>query len=102
MVTVSKKMKERVYQLLRNVPETRDNDGYLLALIMNEDLLVAGHEPKKMSAQDLFILMKSGKVTSPESVRRMRQKLQEEYESLRGNSYKNRKLKAQTIKNQLK
>ena len=98
MVTIGTKMKMRVYNLLRTCPETRDNDGYLLALIMNEDLLVAGYEPKQLPAHELFKLMKAGKITSPESVRRMRQKLQEEYENLRGASYKHRQRKAKDIR----
>lgn len=91
-------MKQRVHDLLRTCPATRDNDQYLYALILNADLLVMGYEPKKMPCQELFILMKAGSVSSPESVRRMRQKLQEEMPELRGVSYKARQNKSEKIR----
>ena len=98
MVNLTKPFKQRVYDLLRTCPETKDNDQYLYALILNADLLIAGYEPKELPAHELFKLMKAGKVSNPESVRRMRQKLQEEYENLRGASYKHRQRKAQDVR----
>lgn len=91
-------MRERVADLLRTVPATRDNDQYLYALILNADLLIAGFEPKELPCHELFILMKAGAVSNPESVRRMRQKIQEEYPGLRGVAYRAKQAKGERVR----
>ena len=98
MVRLDTTMRERVAGLLRSVPATRDNDGYLYALILNEDLLVAGFEPKDLPCHELFVLMKAGKVSNPESVRRMRQKVQEECPEMRGAGYRAKAAKAAKVR----
>lgn len=100
-VNFSQTMKERVADLLRTVPATRDNDGYLYALILNGDLLIAGFEPNKLPSVELLRMMKAGAVSNPESVRRMRQKIQEEYSELRGAGYGGRKAKAEKVRQEI-
>ena len=83
---------DKVLKLLNEDPRTRDSDELLTALIWwkecDKDMTVFG-----------FLMNYSKKFyTSAESIRRCRQKLQEEFPGLRGKSYLERKkVKYQTI-----
>lgn len=82
-----KPVRERVKNLLEKKPHLRDDDQKLIANIWyqdNENKIFAG------TADQLLRALADGKLTNFESIRRVRQKLQEQHPSLRGTKYKDR------------
>jgi hypothetical protein len=97
-VSLSTSVRERVLKVLLDFPETRDNDKLLTIHIWSEE--------SSLSRTDLlgkfidkFI---AGELTNTESIRRVRQKLQEEHEMLRGKMYGKRRDKQKEIVNELR
>ena len=85
------KINEIVRELLEKKPELRDNDNLLMAEIWSAE-------------SNMFNFMtkfKSGKLHSPESIRRTRQRLQEDYPHLRGNLYDARQKHQVKVKQEL-
>ena len=82
---ITSEIKENVIYLLRNFPETRDCDLKLVARYWSY-----------FDNCHIFVKVSQiyyGHVTHFESIRRMRQKLQQDNEDLRGVRYKTRKNK---------
>jgi len=76
-----KQTKDKVKLLLEKTPHLRDDDFRLIA---NFYYFESPHNLLKISALDFLHDFAEGKHTSPESIRRCRQKLQEDYPELRG------------------
>lgn len=93
MVTLSKNLKQEITLLLTAYPVLKDDDMKLISIIWYEQL----GKKRTIDLQDIY----DGKVTNPESIRRMRQKVQEENENLRGKNYKARQKNTKKIKEQL-
>jgi hypothetical protein len=70
--------------LMLNHPKSMDDDNLLQALVWKGEM--AGNP--NITAMDFLRLYSAGSFTSPETIRRTRQRLQEEYPHLRGNKYK--------------
>ena len=90
MIQKIKNIKPLVKSILENYPATRDDDNKLLLKVW------AFQNPKLRDKDFYFIdfamdLMKD-KYANSESVRRSRQKLQEQNEELRGFKYKSRSM----------
>lgn len=82
-------IKERVRFLLEKYPVLRDDDTRLYATYLSFQL--GGKTAlEKMSAYALLTEIANGNLTHFESVRRVRSKLQEQEESLRGEKYEQR------------
>ena len=81
---INKEIKQNVRRLLERYPETRDCDLKLVAMYWSE---IDGYMELELS--NIY----NGDVTHFESIRRSRQRLQEEFEELRGYKYKVRKKK---------
>lgn len=98
-----KNVSERVKDLLQNPQKEhlRDDDKRLLATVWWYDIINQNINPEELSAKDFLFLLSRGKLTSPESVRRSRAKLQEEDKSLRGEKYYKRKKQAQAVQTEL-
>ena len=77
-------VKDRVKALLVKHPHLRDSDNKLIANIWNQDLLKMGINPLDRTANFLLSLYSQSRLTNAESIRRVRQKLQEENPQLRG------------------
>ena len=78
----------KVKWLLENNTEVRDNDNALIAAIWYDDIVSKQiHNLRGMTGYQFLDLVKNGKLTSTESIRRCRQKLQKEFPELRGNKY---------------
>lgn len=89
---------ERVKEILINNPEAKDNDNLLLAMIWTDDLVKGEY-----SSYEVLYLLSKGSLTNPESIRRCRQKLQEEIPELRGEKYNQRHKELEPmIKNEIK
>lgn len=89
-----KGVKPRVELLLKENPHLRDDDNKLIANIWYNEV----PQIKNASALDFLNIFASGKLTSPESIRRMRQKLQESNEEYRGTNYKIRHKEKEVIR----
>lgn len=82
---MKKEIKQKVRSILELIPSTRDNDNELIATYWENEL---GYEIINLSAETfLKIYANSNVLTSAESIRRNRQKIQEQNENLRGNNY---------------
>ena len=82
---ITSEIKDNVTYLLRNFPETKDCDLKLVAKYWNHF--------DECHASVTINQIYNGHVTHFESIRRIRQKLQETNEELRGLRYKTRKNK---------
>jgi len=85
-------IKEMVHYLLSNHPHLRDNDYKLVATF---HLFEAGGREilDNMTATKFLQMYADAKLTNFESIRRVRQKLQEENPDLRGEKWISRKAK---------
>lgn len=99
-VTITK-TKDVVQALLQNHRSLRDSDERLICNVWVLDLIKIGVKYDQISGQELMNHFVQGNLTNPESIRRVRQKIQEEDQSLRGKFYKNRKAKTEAIKKEL-
>ena len=100
-VNVSKTIQERIKQRLEITPHLRNSDSKLICTLWWHDLLALGHEPLKLSALQFMEMLAENKLTNSESIRRGRQKVQEENPHLRGSSYSLRQKNQETIQTQL-
>tara|TARA_R100000742_G_C4251208_1_gene69519 strand:+ start:103 stop:450 length:348 start_codon:yes stop_codon:yes gene_type:complete len=102
MASMKKKMSQRVLFLLATNGETRENDNSLLVEIWKEDLRKTLSDTELrglMPALSVFFtLFKEGSLSKPESVRRSRQRLQEQDPTLRSDNYNARKIMASNMR----
>lgn len=89
-----KGIKPKVNKLLKEFPHLRDDDNKLIANIWYNEV----ENILEKSAENLLKIFARGELTSPESIRRMRQKLQEENKQYRGEKYKSRHEEKEIIK----
>lgn len=92
-------IRDEVRHWLHHRPDSRDSDEKLCALIWWGEMKALGMIDT--TAQKLLTALSNGKFTSPESIRRTRQKIQEEEPELRGKSYVARKAHTKKVKEQL-
>lgn len=90
-------LKEKVYKLLLNNGNLRNSDQKLIATIWFSEC----KNLNVMTAFDFLQKFSKGEFTNPESIRRTRQKVQEEIPALRGTNYKKRQENQTNIKKQL-
>jgi hypothetical protein len=76
-----KRIAKKVHSILSEHPEARDDDRILLSLIWAE-------ETSFMSSTSFLTELMEGKITTPETITRMRRKIQEKHEPLRGDKWK--------------
>lgn len=93
--------KDKVKNLLINYPHLRDSDERLIATYWMKE---AGSKDAldNMTATKFLLNFVEGAYTSPESIRRMRQKIQEQDESLRGKSYYKRQKLEQDVRTKIR
>ena len=84
MINQILKTKDKVKALLIKHPHLRADDNRLIASVYFHESEI---NLKNITAIDFLHDFANGKYTSPESIRRCRQKLQEDYPELRGNNY---------------
>lgn len=83
MILDFEKSAVKVYAMLMDNEATRDNDRLLPQQIWMK-------ESKANSLEDFFQELVNGDLSHPESLRRMRQKIQEKHPKLRGEKYEAR------------
>ena len=80
-----------VQRLLEEQPALRDNDNLLMSTIWKE----------QSNILNFFQRFERGKLHSPETIRRARQKLQEDFPHLRGELYEVRQKRQEKVKQEL-
>lgn len=93
-------IKTTVISQLKVNNRLRDNDHELMATIWVHE--IGKKTVARMTALDFLTLFANSKLTSPESIRRCRQKAQEHDKKLRGKTYGKRKKLQNKVKEQLK
>lgn len=89
------KVKDKVEYLLENYPILRDDDNKLIAKIWWSE--------SKVNSLEAFLRdFGAKKISSPEAIRRARQKLQEHNPPLRGKLYNKRHSNGATVKSGIK
>jgi len=79
------RVKDVVIELLTKQPATRDNDRYLMQLIwLTENRFILS---PSYSAMSFLRDLSDGRYSDPESIRRARQRIQEQHPELRGPAY---------------
>jgi len=95
--------KERVKWILETYPSLRDSDNRLIATYWSMEAAdYTNYRTNEMTAREFLNLLYKHLLTSPESIRRCRQKIQEESEDLRGIDYKKKQDEAKTITQNIK
>ena len=84
-------IKQRVKNILESNKNARDCDRLLIALIWSDDVSETENRIVDMNAYKFLKMLVNGTLTSAETIRRCRQRLQEENEHLRGLKYRVRK-----------
>lgn len=99
-----KNLKNRIIQILTNLPHCRDSDSRLIANIWQRQAIAKVGIERYMSMRpdDLLKLFVQGKLSSPESIRRTRQKIQERYPMLRGENYQIRQNHQSKVKQEVR
>jgi hypothetical protein len=94
-------IKDNIKTFLTKYESMRDNDNELIAYYYYKIMQTNGKE-QNYSAMNFLGDYSKGLYPSAESIRRCRQKIQEQCPQLRGKSYKNRHDKEQDFRNQIK
>jgi hypothetical protein len=88
---MSRLLKKTVVQIVKHIltvsTNSRDDDSFILVTIWNKECDALGIDTRKGFLNAYY----KKKLTSAESIRRTRQKLQELYPELRGEKYEDRK-----------
>jgi hypothetical protein len=100
----NRKLRQRIETILAATPHCRDDDNRLIANVWyNELLSLHGEEGySRLSGHELLGLYAKHKLSNPESIRRMRQKIQEVQPLLRGKTYKARQRHQGKVKAQVR
>lgn len=88
-------IKDKIIYLLENHPHLRSNDKKLLANIWYNEA------PEDISTKEFLKLLADGKLTNAESIRRCRQKVQEQNPHLRGDNYKARQEEKEIVRSKI-
>jgi hypothetical protein len=96
---INNEVKQRVKSILENEKESRDCDRLLISQIWKTDFESSYGQLELNDAKGILIALENGELTSPETIRRCRQRLQEENESLRGLKYKVRQKLGEEVRN---
>lgn len=95
------KIAPRVKTALQTYPKMRDNDNLLIAHLWAMEMRGKEQNPQFTATRAFFVDFSEGKYSSPEAIRRARQKIQEQRPELRGTSYQERQKKSRTIKSDI-
>lgn len=93
-------IKQTVIGLLEQYSDFKDNDQQLVAWFWKLEMEAHGY-PSSMPTQTFFKLMAFGKLTSSDTITRVRRLVQEENPALRGKKYIERQAKQEKVKKEL-
>lgn len=92
-----KTVKDRVFTMLRLWPHLRDDDFKLIASYWKFEAEKRKINLDQITANEFLKQFSQGRFTHSESIRRVRAKLQEENERLRGSNYGQRQKDGQEV-----
>ena len=99
----NKALKQRVEKYLIAVPHCRDDDNRLMCNIWREEMEEAyGLTHSSKGYLEFLMDFSKHKLSSPESIRRMRQKIQEQQPMLRGTTYQQRQRHQNKVKQEVR
>ena len=93
-------VKDRVKALLVSYPHLRDNDNKLIATIWKQDLRNMGIN-LDIATYNFLQLYALCELSNAETIRRVRQKIQEENPDLRGTVNEARQKEGEAVKNEI-
>ncbi len=105
MIEQVKHVKREVKRLLEKFPHLRNSDNKLIATIWQKEIGKDENQNLKSKQTTAFCFLEAfanGQHTSPESIRRARQLVQEKNIDLRGTSYKAKKIQQEKFRQQIK
>ena len=88
-----KELTSKIKDLLTIDPRYRDNDALLINRIQRDEMIASGLDVGPMSLNDFFHIRLEKKVSSEDSITRLRREVQEYYPETRGDKYKQRQSK---------
>lgn len=95
--------KSFIHRLLKVRADLRDNDRRLIAIIWWQELKDKKKlEMKNITGQRLMEEFMEGTLTSPETIRRTRQKIQQDHPETRGRNWQIRKEKQKAIRAEMR
>ncbi len=95
------KIKNRVKALLVKYPHLRDSDNKLIATVWKLDLLKKGLDINRLTANAFLMEYSLELLTNAETIRRVRQKIQEENPELRGTMNEARQKEGEEVRKQI-
>jgi hypothetical protein len=100
----NRKLRQRIEAILAEVPHCRDDDNRLIANVWHNELLSQHGEEGygRLSGHEVLGTFAKHKLSNPESIRRMRQKIQELQPLLRGKTYKARQRHQSQVKKEIR
>jgi hypothetical protein len=94
-------IKKTVIELLTQYSDFKDNDQQLVAWFWKLEMEAHGYPASSTQTQTFFKLMAFGKLTSADTITRVRRLVQEETPELRGTKYNQRQDKQSSVKKDL-
>jgi hypothetical protein len=94
-------IKNTVIELLTQYSDFKDNDNQLVAWFWKLEMEAHGYPHQHYPTQTFFKLMAFGKLTSADTITRVRRLIQEETPELRGKKYNERQAKQSIVKKDL-
>jgi hypothetical protein len=94
-------VKDRVKALLEKHPHLRNCDRKLTATIWKLDLLTTAINPYNFTAIGFLDIYSKGHLTNAETIRRVRQKIQEENPDLRGTVNEARQKEGEEVRKEI-
>jgi len=94
-------IKNTVIELLTQYSDFKDNDQQLVAWFWKLEMEAHGYPASSTQTQTFFKLMAFGKLTSSDTITRMRRRVQEEFVELRGEKYSKRQSNQEKVKKDL-
>jgi hypothetical protein len=89
------KLRDRVEHVLTKAVHLRDNDARLTCVVWAQELKEIGLDYSRIGAGTLMNLYVDGTLSTPDTITRIRRKLQEVNEELRGEKYAKRQRAAE-------
>ena len=94
-------IKQTVVDLLKQYSDFKDNDNQLVAWYWNLEMEAMGYPVTNTPAKNFLKLMAMGRLTSSDTITRVRRLVQEETPELRGKKYEERQAKQSIVKKDL-
>ena len=95
------KDKDILKDILSKYPEAKDNDELLIAIVWKLELANNGFNSTNLDIKDFFGLLASQDISKPETITRLRRKVQEEFPEYRGEKYAKRHNHTEEVKSDL-